>query len=280
MDEKTFFKLPFTQWCMEATYLIKFGPDRDAVSAELYDHLTDHFEELVAQGVPEEEARAQTLEAMGSAKEIAPQLAAIHRPFWGYVLRISKIALIVLLCISILPVWNYFKDLNVTELRNYWGFAVYDSASYGGDTGRTLHHLSEPNLSFSTDGSTFTVTDAAVFTVNKDAGTPGNPELMFLIRQISPIPWTEQKDLFTAYEIVGWFYVRDDLGNLYEGYMRLSGPETGRMFSHGTQSGVFTYTHECRIINFPEDAQWVEIGYDRDGRDCSVRVYLTGGDHT
>lgn len=279
MDEKAFFKLPFTQWCTEATNLIKFGPDRDAVSAELYAHLTDHFDALVEQGVPEEEARAQALEAMGSAKEIAPQLAAIHAPFWGYVLRISRIAMIILLCLCVLPVWNYLSDLRF-GVRNYRDFALFDAASYGGESGRELHYLSSPGTSFQTDGNTFTLTDAVIFTETTADGTE-KTRFYFRLAQTSLLPWSEQEDYFGLYSnranIGSTIYVVDSLGNTYSSYQE-GYPDNESVVPNGGQTGIFTYTHECWINDFQGvDAKWVAICYTRDGRDYSVMIDLTGG---
>ena len=78
----------FAKWCLEAVSQIKYTADRDEVYEELRAHLEDHRDALMEQGIPREEAEKRALEAMGSAKEIAPQLAAVHKPFWGYVYSI------------------------------------------------------------------------------------------------------------------------------------------------------------------------------------------------
>lgn len=79
-----------TSWCHAATILIRFGPDRKAVYNELLAHLEERRDAFMEQGLNEREASTKALEAMGDAYEIAPQLAAIHRPFWGYFLRVSR----------------------------------------------------------------------------------------------------------------------------------------------------------------------------------------------
>ena len=79
-------KLEFMRWCAAATADIKYKPDRERVSEELYAHLEDRCAAMTEAGVPEAEAVKQALAAMGSADEVAEQMAKIHRPFWGYLL--------------------------------------------------------------------------------------------------------------------------------------------------------------------------------------------------
>jgi len=269
----------FQRWCRIATEKILYKPDRKVVYKELRDHLEDAYDACIAKGITPDEAEAKVLETMGKAEDIAPQLAAIHKPFWGFVLQTCQILLIVLLCLSILPLWDYATDLNL-GVRNLRDFELYDSASYGGDTGRTLHHLSQPEASFSCDGNRFTLTNAVLFTADKEDGTRGSTQLYVRIRQTSQLPWTEcESYLGRGYETTRyWFHARDSLGNVYDGNWLQSNPDLHYMYSRGMQSGIFTYTHECWINEFPADAEWVEICYERDGRKFALHVDLTGGD--
>ena len=93
--------LAFCQWCSVATGRILYGPDREAVYTELRNHMEDHWESLVAQGVSEKDAMHMVLQAMGDPEEIAPQLGALHKPIWGYLLRISRILAVIFLYHSI-----------------------------------------------------------------------------------------------------------------------------------------------------------------------------------
>lgn len=269
----------FQLWCRVATRKILYKPDREQVYRELHGHLEDAYDACIAKGMTPEEAEAKVLETMGRAEDIAPQLAAIHKPFWGFVLQISQLLLIVLLCLSILPLWNYATDLNL-GVRNLRDFELYDSASYGGETGRTLHHLSQPDVSFSSDGNRFTLTNAVLFTADKEDGTQGSTQLYVRIRQTSLLPWAEHQSFLRRYHetIICHFHARDSLGNVYDGNWLQSDPDLDYMYSRGMQSGIFTYTHECWINDFPADAQWVEICYERDGRSFALRVDLAGGD--
>ena len=268
------------QWCEKATCRISFGPDRKKVINELMGHLADRRDALMAQGMDEREATEKALEAMGDAEEIAPQLGAIHRPFWGYALRVSKILLMIVLVISLLPIWNYFtKICNFSHPIVFYPFYVFHQASYGEDTGRILHHLSEPNVSFTSDGYHFTVTDAAMFTSYSESQEEANTQLYFLIDQRSSLPWTETEGYYNTHafsSVCNQFTARDSLGNHYYSYT-IRYPEDPALQVVNCQTGLFTGTYMCWINDFPKDAQWIEICYERDGRSFSLHIDLTGG---
>lgn len=268
----------FDQWCRSATLLIRFGPDREKVAQELFDHLEDHYNTLIEKGFSHEDATAQVLACMGDDKEISRQLAAVHRPFWGYFLRVTRVAVAVLLCLCLLTVWDYFSNLKF-GIKSYRDFEIFEAASYGGDTGRTLLHLSEPGCAFSIDGSTFTVTDAAVFT--ESANGTEKTRFYFRIEQFSWVPWSVQKYYFglhpTHNTISAQFYAVDSLGTVYDSYYTRNEDEPYYVVPSGGQTGVFTYTHECWINEFDPDAQWIEICYTRDGRDLRMKIMLKGG---
>ncbi|MBD5169816.1 MAG: hypothetical protein HDT20_06865 [Oscillibacter sp.] len=74
-------------WLDTATRKIRFRPDRKAVRRELEAHLEDLRE---ASGLDEDAA----LKAMGDPAALAEELGRIHRPWLGYLWRMSQIALI------------------------------------------------------------------------------------------------------------------------------------------------------------------------------------------
>lgn len=267
----------FNDWCRKATGLIGFPPDQKAVSAELYAHLEDHFDALVRQGHSPEEAERLALEAMGDPGAIARELALLHRPFWGYWLQTCKILLVILLCLSLLRLGDYTWILTIGSTPNLWGYDTYDPESYGGGTGRTMLQLSQHADSFSESGNTFTLTDAALITTTRDDGSVTAPQLHVRIRQSSWLPQTEHTSYFGFYSVVGSFFARDSLGNHYEGYCGQSDENTHYMYNYGAKSGLFCRIYECWINDFPAEAEWVEICYERDGRSYTFRIDLTGG---
>lgn len=269
----------FDRWCKSATTLIRYGPDRRAACKELYNHLLDAYDACLEKGMTEDEAEAQAIASMGNAVDIALQLAAVHKPFWGYMIRVSQIALAVLLVLCLLPLWDYVTDLNLYDAPHVQSFDVYDPASYTDSSVRVLHHLSEPDVSLSSEAGTFTVTDAAVFTIFSQDNGSSSTQLYMLVQQRGLLPWKERTGYFQFFSATAWFSARDSLGNTYPCQWDPN-DDKPRLCSRDVQSGIFTGTHELWINDFPQDAQWVDILYTRDGREYVLHIDLTGGDRT
>lgn len=270
----------FDHWCRVATGAIRYGPDRKAASQELRGHLDDAFEAALARGLTEEEAENAVLESMGRAEDIRPQLAAIHKPFWGYVIQVSQIALLILLVLSLIPILKFSPMLLPKEPYSFWDFDMYDPASYGEDRGRVLHHLSKPEVSFRTEAGKFTVTDAAVLTKFPEGDNYSGTQLFVLMEQTSLLPATEHRAYLKSFGIGAYFAARDSLGNEYPCYWDPYEDDTPHVNAWNVTTGVFTCTYTLWINDFPQDAQWVELLYIRDGREHVLRIDLTGGDRT
>ena len=104
----------FDKWCKQATHKIKYRPDRQEVYGELYQHIEDRYLDFLEQGMKPEDAQLQALKVMGEPKEIAPMLAAIHRPFWGYAYSLCKWICILLVCFTFLKMlpWLFSLDFH------------------------------------------------------------------------------------------------------------------------------------------------------------------------
>lgn len=88
------------QWLYIATRGIRFRPDRAAVRRELEAHLEDKQADLrrIFPEMSQEEAERRAVESMGDAWEVRKQLAKIHKPWLGYLWRLSQV-LAVLACL-------------------------------------------------------------------------------------------------------------------------------------------------------------------------------------
>lgn len=91
-------------WLDAATQPIKFGPDRRAARRELLDHIIDraeayqtHFPELTAG-----EAERRAVLDMGDPEPVGRELAAIHKPWLGYLWLFCRRALCVLAVAAVL----------------------------------------------------------------------------------------------------------------------------------------------------------------------------------
>ena len=266
------------KWCDRATCMIAYWPDRKKVMAELQQHLLDQQEAFMEQGLDAQEAADRALEAMGDPYAISKDLGRLHKPFWGYFLRTCKIAFVVLLCVSALLT---IFSRNILFIRNgsILDFDAFDQVSYGSDTGRTLHHLSEPDVSFFGDGSYFKVKDAVIYTEYDEYEQREITRLRLNMRQWSFLPIGEVQN-YDGIHCVGLtcdFYAIDSLGNVYP-FKVPTKLNSLRISSAFHQTGLFSGVHEIWLEDFPAgEAQWVEIRYDRDGRNYALRINLRGG---
>ena len=97
-------------WLDTATKEIRFGPDRRRVRQELEDHILDRMEAAEAKGLSGYEAEEAAVAAMGDPEPVARELGALHRPWTGYLWRLSQVLLVVLtLCVA--ANWTYFRNL-------------------------------------------------------------------------------------------------------------------------------------------------------------------------
>ena len=93
-------------WLLEAVGGIKYPPDRRRVEKELYSHIMTRNRDFLKEGCSEQEADKKACAVMGDPVEIRRELAALHRPFWGYaflVLRILAVAAVI---------WGVFVHMN------------------------------------------------------------------------------------------------------------------------------------------------------------------------
>lgn len=81
-------------WLREAVGGIKYPPDRRRVEKELYAHVMQRNRDFLKEGCTEREADEKACAVMGDPVEVRRDLAAIHRPFWGYAYLFLRILVI------------------------------------------------------------------------------------------------------------------------------------------------------------------------------------------
>jgi hypothetical protein len=84
-------------WLRDAVKYVKFPPDRRKVQQELYEHMISRNLDFLAKGASEEEADKLVCQAMGDPEEVGKALAEVHKPFWGYFLRVLRIVTVIVL---------------------------------------------------------------------------------------------------------------------------------------------------------------------------------------
>ena len=243
-------------WCASATAQIRYKPDRAEVEAELMAHIEDKADALRAKGVPEEEINGEVLRSMGSAEAIAPQLAAIHKPWLGYIYRTAAV-LTAITCLLAVFLWGTFGGNLLFKLIDT---ANFDSliANHG-----QLKHYSHPNVSDSSDGYRFQVTEA---------GLDATGHVLYLELQVTYWPWMADTNA-TRY-----IWATDSKGNYYASQAEAAYQNIPRVSFGGEMSTGGISCLGLNILHFSDTANWVELHYDRDGRDIVLRIDLTGGD--
>ena len=98
MDEKK-----WEAYLDEVLSFVKFKYDHKAIRRELAEHMADLKEDLMADGMDEEAAEYMTIAYMGDAAEIGQELDKEHHALLGWVWRISKGIVTVLLIVNALP---------------------------------------------------------------------------------------------------------------------------------------------------------------------------------
>ena len=246
--------IDFDDWCYHAVAQIRFKPDREEVFRELKAHLEDHYEDLLAQGHSPDKARRLVMEAMGDPEEIAPQLGQIHKPGLGYLYRAVKWITIPICLWAVFLLVAHFGS----HIHSLISTSTYDSLREEGEGG----FYCQPDVADSADGYRFKITEAAV---NASGDT--------LHLELQSVRW------FWLQEpaVLNHFYAVDSLGNHYTSRYQAQYDDVPKVSWGGGFSSQFFTSDHLEISHFDSRAEWVELRYDRDGRNIVLRIDLTGG---
>ena len=256
----------FNRWCWDAVRKIKYPPDRNEVHAELYAHMLDRYDSFREKGMSEKEAEQKTLEAMGNAEELSYQLAAIHRPFWGYALAVARVLTVIALVVTIGSGIFYLVDQQpwYTDTLRDWG------EPQGMET---LIYSGISDAKDSMDGYAFRVTDVAVWRITLDEPINGKDYKDYLYLRMKvrkPYPWA------MGQEALGAIWAVDNTGTYYDRVLRESA-EPGGVKYIGLIQQQGDKIYDLYLDADSENLEWIELHYDRDGRNLVLRVELTGG---
>lgn len=263
-------------WTRKVSSHIRFKPDRAAVEEELLAHLEDKRDALIHGGMVRCEAEKKALSEMGDADEIGEALAAAHRPWLGYLWLWSRRALILLLAVL---VWAALGAEIRFPVRGESSTLSYEIVTENAEESEfeTVTYLS-PACTDESDGYTFSVPKAAVIHAEAhtvDAEVPFDIEegrsLFLVVECTRLLPMAETPDAFRH------FYAVDDLGNLYPGLYD-NGRYAQSLVGNPYLPDLWHGQYDAWISELHADAQWVELRYDRDGRDIRLRIDLTGGE--
>ncbi len=270
--------LRFESWCENAVSGIRDKQDRARVYGELYAHMEDQYEELIAGGMSETEAEKAVVSAMGDFGETAKQLERLYPPVWGRLLLAARLVLLLAFLMAVFTVPNYLRNLHdqllpppsATLYFGEEGLLLADGHSRDRRT-----YYAEPMSRDSADGYRFTLTRLA-----ERRGSWWNEEgdlhdfcsLYLRVEVYHPSLWDERS------EILREFYAVDSLGNRYEA-LNLSDFNSDERILGGNphRSGLFSYSWDMWLAGYIPGAEWIEVRYDKAGRSVRLRAELKGG---
>lgn len=260
----------FIYWCRDAISGIRYWKDRNKVFSELYEHLEDRYDYFIEKGHTHEEAQKKTLEAMGDPLELAPQLAAIHKPHWAYAAIATRILAIALAITCLCHGIAFWLDEIYVYPQKRW-----DPFEDGSGGERVVYM--EPKTKVRDSGYTFSVEKVALWRKYYPEPTDKGEyfDTLFVgLKVTNPLPWMREQ---TA---VRNMWAVDSTGTYYASYASYEDPAEELPWVHFSplQTGVGTWTYEIGFQHTSVDMQWIELHYDRDGRDLVLRIDLTGGE--
>ena len=182
-------RLAFQSWCSRATAHIRFKADRPAVEQELMEHMEDHFNALLQEGLTLQEAERQTLCAMGDADETGAALAKVHKPYLGWLylaakwlVALSAVLLFMVSCSTGLD----FSGYGFSE--PFQGLSTESDETYR----REVTYL-YPDCTDECNGYTFSlpvVTHRRGTWTEKQEGMPQTYEAVYFVLEAAhPLPW-------------------------------------------------------------------------------------------
>ena len=271
--------LSFARWCETAVSGIRFKPDRARVYDELYAHLLDSFDALTETGAEKDEAETRSLAAMGSPDAVAEQLAQIHRPFWGYVLRAARWLLVISAVLAIFTLPRFIRNLGINSIRTFsFEEDYFEQREWDRDGlhGEQVFYTEPMSRDFS-DGYRFTLTRAAEWheTGTLPDGSRADDYGFYLTVEVFNLrPWMQPSEALRE------FYAVDSLGNRYEASNKsYYGCEPSLAGNAVLRTGLCAVTWELWLSEYcSHGAEWIELRYDRSGRNVRLRVVLPGGD--
>jgi len=221
----------------------------------------------------------EALRCMGNASEIAPQLGAIHRLWLGWLVELTRWGIYGLCALLALLLFAFFRYQAPSQSRTPWYYenpgeplTVY--AEDGTWESRRLMDY-DPDSRDSSDGFTFDVSRAVMSF--HDHYTDDNQDAYYFqcrVKVTGLFQWDEIRDI-----PIHDFWAVDSLGNVYSSFKNDAYSYQRSVSGNLERSGYFSWTMDLWLNNFSsQEAQWIELRYDRDGRDIRLRIDLNGGE--
>lgn len=291
-------KMTWGEWLYKATREIRFKLDREEVEEELRQHLEDKRDDLrrIFPDIPADEAERRVLSDMGDPEEIGKALAKIHRPWWGYLWRASRVILAALLAVNLFcwgrtgidqfgTWWEYGREPSQSQYIEgcyYNGVDPFslDSPWYEEDrisnVIRTPLLVVHPEDTATVGGYRFSVDQAALWSIHQQ--DEADNWWLFCTLKATGLPWQP-----LGLNAVWHIRATDSLGNQYyssyEVYdLDVNRGEDGYVMVNPGDSGFARETFELKVIDIAPAADWLRLEYDRDGSSWSLTIPLKEGE--
>ncbi len=253
-------------WLDTAVRLIRFGPDRREVRAELEAHLEDKLEDYrrLFPDMTGEEAEERALKEMGDAEKIGAALGKLHKPWLGYLWTASRALLAAgflwLLAIGFFQGEDAF--LGDDPRSEWWDTDGLPRSAVMGDSddirylpGEDPDQLLtlEPGLRAEVNGQNISLLRTALW--REEDGR----QALYCYLRVDTWRFWERGVLRE-----GWMRVTDSRGNAYSlGTDAPEDPKTGALLNGMTQMGFgpFHSGYELYLKEWDPEAEWVRLDY-------------------
>ena len=219
---------------------VKFKYDHREIETELLEHIEDIFEDLVSQGVEEDEAGKLAVEFMGNADEIGEGLNKEHGAVIGTIWRVLRALVLFMIIINIIPVLNIGIMFISTVFGTYRDW----------DGGEMVYKIKIEEKA--------KIDDTNILI----------EEIRYYDDKTMEVRYKVWDDIFSR--SIGWSFGLSG-GNFYE--------EDGNVYfnSSGGSSAGFVSKAQVFLENYPDDAKTLIIDYDYNGRKFRFDIPLDSG---
>ncbi len=213
---------------------VKFKYDHWDIRQEILEHMEDMYEEFVSEGMEDEVAIKTVVENMGNPEEIGIELNKEHKPFLGWIWRISRGIALIFIVLCLIPAFN-FTMLTI--------FSVFDSYYQKTDS-EMIYEVKIDKWDKSYDKYIF-IDEIRYYkdgTMEVRYGTLTNPFSYGIKRNFG----------------INGFY--DEDGNRYNG--------------SGSSGAGYYSRHQSYLRDFPSDAKRLILKYENESGDTGFEIVL------
>ena len=281
------------QWLDTAVGGIRFAPDRRAVRTELAAHLEDKVLDLqrIFPDMTEAETQGRAMAQMGDLEELGRELAKIHRPWLGYLWRVSQVVLVAVVLWLGTLVWTGSADLGAR--LGFWraesAFAG-EEGGVGGFLARSIFDTEEvaptplpPQQPVRQGGYTFTVEEGTVWTAVAEVSDRLKVHYEGAVHLMLRVEWKHPGEPLVS-DFDSWAWAEDNLRNRYLSWEEYhNGRETPQwgephIVHIGTRARTpLSVTYEVLVPVCSRETEWLELRYTHRGADLSIPLVLKGG---